>query len=159
MWRQWKKIRFKMFRFLLLILCVFLFGCDCEEQNIYKYKRLKFQLPQNFSIEDSQAKFEHYRWVVDQNNEKVLCFRTGNRTPNSGKVFANPRKDNVFTEAGRFDLIESNKRKVVVILAARTRDRYGDKFITYAEFGYYPKDSDSTLCEKIISSARVNFEE
>ena len=46
-----------MFRFLLLILCVFLFGCDCEEQNIYKYKRLKFQLPQNYGIEDSNAKF------------------------------------------------------------------------------------------------------
>ncbi|MBR6450771.1 MAG: hypothetical protein IKS96_12705 [Fibrobacter sp.] len=116
-------------------------------------------MPQNFSIEDSNAKFEHYRWVIDQHNEKVLYFRTGNRTPNSGKVFANPQKDNVFTEAGRFDLIESNKRMVVVILAARTRDRYGDKFITYAEFGYYPKYSDSTLCEKIISSAKVNYEE
>lgn len=159
MWWQWEKIRFKMFRFLLLILCVFLFSCNCEEQHYYKYKRLKFQLPQNYGIEDSNAKFEHYRWVIDQNSKKVLRFFTGPRTPNSSKVLADPKKDNIFTEAGRFNLIESNKKMVVVILAARTRDRYGDKFITYAEFGYYPDYSDSTLCEKIISSARVNFEE
>ena len=148
-----------MFRFLLIMLCVFLFSCNSEEQHYYKYRRLKFQMPQNFIIEDSNSKFEHYRWVIDQNNDKVLCFFTGSRTPNSGKIRAYPKKDNVFAEAGRFDLIVSNKRMVIVILAARTRDRYGDKFITYAEFGYYPKYSDSTLCEKIISSAKVNYEE
>ena len=149
----------KILKLLVLLLGVFLFGCDCEEQNIYKYKRLKFQLPQNYGIEDSNAKFEHYRWVIDQNSKKVLRFFTGPRTPNSSKVLADPKKDNIFTEAGRFDLIESNKKMVVVILAARTRDRYGDKFISYAEFGYYLDYSDSTLCERMISSAKVNSDD
>lgn len=161
---------------------LFLFSCSKEqsiaiEKNIYSTKYYHLELPEKYyvqkdSVSDSfQEKYYLYR-VKNSIGHQIMTFVFGGgyETTCGHQVhipYIPPKNIDEFSEIGRIDTILSkdgsiSKKRVVRIESRRfpSKNRnernLGDLNSVRIDFTYYPEEVDSSICEKIIRSAKIH---
>lgn len=163
--------------------CIFfLFSCSKEpsvsiEKNIYNTKYYHLELPEKFYVQrDSASTFlqENYYLYRVKNSIglQIMTFVVGSAFETSCEQrihipYTSPKNIDEFSEIGRIDTIETKggsirKKRVVRIESRRfpSKNRsvrnIGELNSVRIDFTYYPEEIDSSICEKIIRSAKIH---
>lgn len=134
-----------------------------EEMSIYEVENNSFQieLPKGFYVEvDSSGHWEYYLYRVhDSTGKQVLSFYDGWFTQHSQDKKYGPSD---FEENVRLDtIVEKNGQMVTVRHVVLFAEWYADEnspkaYPLFVEFTYYPQIVDSSVCEKIVQSAKIH---
>ena len=134
-----------------------------EEMSIYEVENNSFQieLTKGFYVEvDSSGHWEYYLYRVhDSTGKQVLSFYDGWYTQHSQDQKYGPSD---FEENTRLDtIVEENGQMVTVRRVVLFAEWYADENSSkahplFVEFSYYPQNVDSSVCEKIIQSAKIH---
>lgn len=138
-----------------------------EEVSVYEVKNssdvkiFQIELPEGFYVEvDSSSHWEYNFYSVhDSTGKQVLSFYDGWYTQHSQDQKYGPSD---FEENTRLDtIVEENGQMVTVRRVVLFAEWYADENSSkahplFVEFSYYPQNIDSSVCEKIIRSAKIH---
>lgn len=132
-----------------------------DGKNVYRASYYQLELPEGFSVDESSESNGGWnvRYVKDSFDNRIMSFYDGEFT-NHGKVTSKKCKGKDFMTFARLDSIRilngaMSVYRTVVIYANRSGSIVRKQIPLFVEFNYRPDLVDSTICEKIIRSAKV----
>lgn len=131
-----------------------------DGKNVYRASYYLLELPEGFSVDSSESNSgRNVRYVKDSFDNRIMSFYDGEST-NHGKPTNKKCKEKGFMTFARLDSISlfngaASAHRTVVIYADRSTSLVRKSIPLFVEFSYRPDLVDSTICEKIIRSAKI----
>jgi hypothetical protein len=131
-----------------------------DGKNVYRASYYLLELPEGFSVDSSESNSGwNVRYVKDSFDNRIMSFYDGEST-NHGKPTNKKCKEKGFMTFARLDSMSIfhgaiSVHRTVVIRANRSGSLIRRQIPLFVEFSYRPDLVDSTICEKIIRSAKV----
>ena len=131
-----------------------------DGKNVYRASYYLLELPEGFSVDSSESNSKwNVRYVKDSFDNRIMSFYDGESTSH-GKTINKKCKKNGFMTYSRLDSMSIfhgaiSVHRTVVIYANRSGSLIRKQIPLFVEFSYRPDLVDSTICEKIIGSAKV----
>ncbi len=133
-----------------------------DGKNVYRATYYLLELPEGYSVDDAPSESNsgwNVRYVKDSFDNRIMSFYDGEYTKH-GKRTSKKCKKNGFMTYSRLDSMSLfhgalSVHRTVVIYANRSGSLIRRQIPLFVEFNYRPDLVDSTICEKIIGSAKV----
>ena len=131
-----------------------------DGKNVYRASYYLLELPEGFSVDSSESNSgRNVRYVKDSFDNRIMSFYDGEST-NHGKPTNKKCKEKGFMTFARLDSMSIfhgaiSVHRTVVIRANRSTSIFSKPTPLFVEFSYRPDLVDSTICEKIIRSAKI----
>jgi len=131
-----------------------------DGKNVYRTSYYLLELPDGFSVDSSESNSKwNVRYIKDSFDNRIMSFYDGEST-NHGKPTNKKCKEKGFMTFARLDSMSIfhgaiSVHRTVVIYANRSGSLIRRQIPLFVEFNYRPDLVDSTICEKIIRSAKV----
>ena len=153
--------------FAAVLLALLLVSCSnsneepvADGKNVYRASYYLLELPDGFSVDSSESNSKwNVRYIKDSFDNRIMSFYDGEST-NHGKPTNKKCKGKDFMTFARLDSMSIfhgaiSAHRTVVIYANRSTSIISKPAPLFVEFNYRPDLVDSTICEKIIRSAKV----
>ena len=133
-----------------------------DGKNVYRASYYQLELPEGYSVDDEPSESNsgwNVRYIKDSFDNRIMSFYDGEST-NHGKPTNKKCKEKDFMTFARLDSMSIfhgaiSVHRTVVIYANRSTSIISKPTPLFVEFNYRPDLVDSTICEKIIRSAKV----
>lgn len=131
-----------------------------DSKNVYRASYYLLELPEGFSVDSSESNSKwNVRYIKDSFDNRIMSFYDGESTKH-GKATNKKCKGKNFMTFARLDSMSIfhgaiSVHRTVVIYANRSGSLIRRQIPLFVEFNYRPDLVDSTICEKIIRSAKV----
>ena len=131
-----------------------------DGKNVYRASYYQLELPDGFSVVSSEFNGGwNVRYIKDSFDNRIMSFYDGESTKH-GKATNKKCKGKDFMTFSRLDSMSLfhgaiSVHRTVVIYANRSTSIISKPTPLFVEFSYRPDLVDSTICEKIIRSAKV----
>ena len=153
--------------FIAILFALLLVACSktseeslADGKNVYRTTYYLLELPDGFSVDSSESNSKwNVRYIKDSFDNRIMSFYDGEYTKH-GKRTSKKCKKNGFMTYSRLDSMSLfhgalSIHRTVVIYANRSGSLIRRQIPLFVEFNYRPDLVDSTICEKIIGSAKV----
>ena len=153
--------------FIAILFALLLVSCSnsneepvADGKNVCRASYYLLELPDGFSVDSSESNSKwNVRYIKDSFDNRIMSFYDGEST-NHGKPTNKKCKGKDFMTFARLDSMSIfhgaiSVHRTVVIHANRSTSIISKPTPLFVEFNYRPDLVDSTICEKIIRSAKV----
>ena len=154
--------------FAAILIALLLVSCSnsneepvADGKNVYRASYYLLELPEGFSVDEPPESNSEWniRYIKDSFDNRIMSFYDGEFTSH-GKTIHKKCKQKGFMTYARLDSMSLfhgtlSVHRTVVIYANRSGSLIRRQIPLFVEFNYRPDLVDSTICEKIIRSAKV----